>query len=114
MATFDEGNEAWGHVYSPYAQHSEATIEGNRKALTLIRDAIDRALASGKTENSESIFAADGEGYKVCVSVVTLDELEEACLPYFATYAGGMGQRLHEQELELRAKLSAQMAAKKA
>jgi len=66
----------WGHVYSQPYEHAEARIVGNRKALLLIRDAIDAVLDQSasasvvETTTKEDIFATDGEGYQVVVTAL--------------------------------------------
>ena len=56
------------HVYGQVDQHAPAEIVGNRAALTVLRDAIDAALAGdGAPEVSTSAMTADGEGFMVSV-----------------------------------------------
>lgn len=112
--TFEEDDLGWCHIYSQYANHSPALIQGNRIALKAIRDAIDRALQTGMDGHSESIFTADGEGYGVTVQIRNLKFLEGRPLPYAAPWAGGVGQREFEQELENQKQLEKQVAESKA
>lgn len=51
------------HVYGQSTWHGELTIIGNRNALTVLRDAIDAAIASGKAGTTAMV--ADGEGFAV-------------------------------------------------
>lgn len=60
----------WAHLNQPKRVHEPAIIRANRKALELLREAIDEALATrvGYCE----VFDRDGEGYKVYVQRVDL------------------------------------------
>jgi hypothetical protein len=58
------------HIYPQYQWHCEAYIVGNTEALTELRDALNRAIESGKAETTgkkDGVFVSDGEGYDVVV-----------------------------------------------
>jgi hypothetical protein len=76
----------WLHIYAQYQWHDEATIEGTRRALVNLRDAIDRALSERRDAESEA-FAADGEGYRVKVKIRSYEFLSKVPLPYTADHA---------------------------
>jgi hypothetical protein len=67
------------HVYAQSFQHDVATIKGDRKALTKLRDAINEALSVG--EGKADVFCNDGEGYEIGVFLEE-DKLEKMELPY--------------------------------
>lgn len=67
------------HVYSQAFEHCEARIVGNRKALEIVKETIERALTmpitpdemiTGYTIGKEEIFATDGEGYDIAVKLL--------------------------------------------
>lgn len=103
----------WCHIYPQYIWHGEAKIEGTRAALVVIRDAIDKALRTGMDGESETLIAADGEGYSVEVKIRNLPYLEDAPLPYYAHYAGGIGTRAYEQGVKEDREMKAQIRASK-
>lgn len=55
------------HVYGAPQWHSSVEIVGNSNALTVLRDAIDAALAEGSAK--VSVMANDGEGYAIDVQM---------------------------------------------
>jgi len=62
------------NIYGQEAWHTEARIIGNREGLEALKQTIDDALRvpDGKatTENdTEPLFASDGEGYEVIVEM---------------------------------------------
>lgn len=101
----------WCHVYAQYVWHSEAQIWGTRAALTAIRDAIDKALTTGMTAGTGSLYTTDGEGYAIQVAVRDRKYLEGRDLPYTAPFAGGVGTRMFESETESNRKMAEQIAA---
>lgn len=103
----DYRNLPWCHVYASYCQHSPVRIEGNRKALEQIKATIDTALTSGMDGQSDSLFSTDGEGYRVEVKIRNHEYLENTDLPYIAPFAGGVGARCFEQEMESRRQTAA-------
>ncbi len=109
--TMIEDPNLWCHFYAQHSQHSEARIEGTREALAAIRDAIDLALTTGHEGRYSSLYCGDGEGYAVVVNVRSYEYLREQAMPYMAPYAGGIGQSLHENELEIQRK-TAELVAK--
>lgn len=102
------------HIYPQLMEHCEAKILGNRSALKLLRDAIDRALENGVSAvageggehknpdgslvsmrsgevEDQVIFARDGEGYQVDVCVMPDDWNDdkwksEESEPYYSVY----------------------------
>ncbi len=98
-------NLKWLHVYAQYAHHSPVMIEGTRNALEELRNTIDRALATGMEATSESVYTTDGEGYGITINIRNHEYLEKQTLPYYATYAGGVGAQLHQQENEMQEKI---------
>ena len=91
-------DQPWCHIYGQNAWHSPARIEGTRKALEAIRDAVEVALENGDAETS-SLFVTDGEGFHLEVALREFDDLDGNALPYVAPYAGGIGQIGHEREI---------------
>ncbi len=75
----DQGTLAWLHIYGQPCEHFPARIVGNKKALTILKDAIEQAIAmpiNGNTElsgyiESANVFATDGEGYEVMVKLLS-------------------------------------------
>lgn len=55
----------WLHIRSQTRNHGQAEVIGTRAGLVVLRDAINAALDSGKSETTA--FASDGEGYGVFV-----------------------------------------------
>ena len=100
------------HIYPQLAEHCEAKIMGNKAALRLLRNAIDRALEYGKSAvageggehrnpdgslismregqtEDQVIFARDGEGYQVDIYVMPddwNDDRWKECEPYYEVY----------------------------
>jgi len=73
------------HCYAQHSWHTEAYISGSRDALTLLRAAIDKALADGLSECKTC--AADGECYSVYVVAMSDADAERQVVPYTADYA---------------------------
>ncbi len=80
----DNSQLPYAHVYSQAFEHCEARIVGNRKALVIIKEAIERALTmpitpdemiTGYTIGKEEIFATDGEGYDIAVKLLPDDPM---------------------------------------
>lgn len=66
----------WLHIYQPDFPHSEGRVHGTRAGLAAVRDAIDRALSTGRSALAE-VIASDGEGYGVEVEIRNRDALEK-------------------------------------
>lgn len=83
------------HIHAQIDWHSDAVIVGNRSSLKSLRDALDKALKSGK--GTAQAMVTDGEGYDVEVILrdVPWDHKQwnEALLPYSADYACGDDKR---------------------
>lgn len=60
------------HIYSQPWEHSEARVIGNDAGLRALRDTIIEALREGQAESNE-LFASDGEGYQVEVTLMPDD-----------------------------------------
>lgn len=56
---------AWLHIISQSTYHAEAEIIGTKAGLEVILSAINHALAD--RDGTETVFANDGEGYRVKV-----------------------------------------------
>lgn len=103
-------DEAWCHIYGQHSWHSPVRIQGTRKALEAIRDAIEAALETGMDGEARNLFSTDGEGYSVDVQIRNYEFLEETYLPYIAPYAGGIGAALMHHEQEVNRKFDEQVA----
>lgn len=57
---------AFLHLFPQYKWHSPARIAGTEEALIALRDALNAAIETGSAE--VSVFAHDGEGYRVEIS----------------------------------------------
>lgn len=79
------------HIFPQYAHHCEAYIAGTRSELLALRDTIDEALALGDGEMLT--FANDGEGYDVCVVMVSDDEAQQMPTAYTGDYAQDTDER---------------------
>jgi hypothetical protein len=91
--------EPWCHLYSQAFEHCEARIVGNRKALEIIKETIERALTmpitkdemiTGYTLGKECLFATDGEGYDIAIKLLpdnpmpaTIDNIWIKYRPYY-------------------------------
>ena len=69
------------HVFGAIGPHDEVVIVGTRTALTELRDAIDRALISGRSVAGLTM-TRDGEGYWPFVFCATAEQMEEVPLHY--------------------------------
>lgn len=69
----------WLHVHAQAREHSSVLIIGTKGALFTLREAIDKALASGG-EAEATVFATDGEGY--AVQIVRTNKSVMGALPY--------------------------------
>lgn len=69
------------HIYPQTSWHEEAWAVGNRAALEALRDAINRALESNKPEGV-TMFANDGEGYRVLVVPLEDSDVDTLKLAY--------------------------------
>lgn len=75
------------HVYSQGMWHDEVVIAGDRKALTKLRDSLNRALKK-KITTEMGIFSSsehmtnDGEGFHCMINLRSSKVLEKIRLPY--------------------------------
>lgn len=69
------------HIFGQPWEHAEAWISGDMEALKSLRDALTRAIESGKADSSEA-FTRDGEGYYVMVVPVSDETADKLVLPY--------------------------------
>ncbi len=74
------------HVYGQEHQHDEVYLVGDEKALKLLRDAIDQALAMGL--GATGVSAADGEGFNVHVVKHDPERMDKLSFPYKGWDAG--------------------------
>lgn len=68
------------HVYGQEQWHDDAYIVGDAASLQALRDAIDRALASGRDKCTS--FVNDGEGFDVVVIKADPAVLDRLMVPY--------------------------------
>ncbi len=85
------------HLYAQEYWHNDAHIIGTRDALITLRDVINVALKNHERESHCSVFAADGEGYRVMVGVATEQSMDTLQLPYTDTDATGEPRGVHPQ-----------------
>jgi len=63
------------NIYGQFDNHAEAKIVGNREGLRALKDLLDKVLSNTKDNsvtdsgNDDSIFASDGEGYPLTVTM---------------------------------------------
>ena len=69
------------HIYAQAQWHDDVWIVGDKEGLRLLRDAIDKALSEGKAE-SDHVFTADGEGYRVHVLSLSEEDMVSLAMPY--------------------------------
>jgi hypothetical protein len=86
------------HIYAQEYWHTDAHIIGTRDALITLRDTINKALSKHERKAHCSVFAADGEGYRVMVGVATKDSMNILQLPYVDTEATGEPRGMLAQE----------------
>lgn len=77
------------HIHAAEEPHEEAYIVGNRDALVALRDAIDRAVMSGRPEYAR-VFTADGEGFAAVV--VPMQDMTDMAVPYANAKGVGTGR----------------------
>ena len=74
------------HIYAQYCWHMDAAICGDVAGLTLLRDALNRALERGFARlpalENDAVFTADGEGYQVSIRLATAEQFGKLRLPY--------------------------------
>lgn len=70
---YTDPDAPWRHVYAQIYQHQPAIIRGNVAALTALREALDKAIATG--EATADAFAIDGEGFGILCQRVNLNGL---------------------------------------
>jgi hypothetical protein len=68
------------HIYGQHSWHGEAYIVADEKGLTLVRDAINRALAEGQAH--VGLSPADGEGFLLYVVKHDTERMDKLTLPY--------------------------------
>lgn len=69
------------HIYGQDSNHDDAHIVGDVRGLTLLKEAIEKALAEGL--GSTVATPADGEGYVIYVVRHETDRMDRLTLPYF-------------------------------
>jgi hypothetical protein len=84
-ATLDTATEAvdtanWLQIEPQYCWHSEAYIRGNASALRAFAKAL-LAAADGAAATSETIFAGDGEGYRI--EVLRVERPDDLPQPFY-------------------------------
>lgn len=67
------------HIFGQAYSHGESWIVGDYRALTNLRDALQRATVTEKPISFNS-FTSDGEGYTVIVLPLPLEVIEEQLL----------------------------------
>lgn len=85
------------HIYPQYSWHADAWIVGNRVGLQALRDAINKALETGKPKVCDA-FPCDGEGYGILVAELKDDQIQELHLPYYEQ-SGWAGKGKHPYEI---------------
>lgn len=80
------------HIYGQYTWHGEAVIVGDVAGLTVLKRAVDEALAAGS--GGASAFVTDGEGYDVIVARTDEAGMEALAHPYTDEAATGGNDRL--------------------
>ena len=78
----------WMQIYGQTYWHQPAKIYGNDLALKVLRNALNKAIETGKAEIVA--FASDGEGYELSIHSVSQEELDQ--LPLHYTQQVGRGQ----------------------
>ena len=105
------------HMFGQYDNHCEAWVLGNRAGLEILRDQIDRALASGIGRATS--YVTDGEGFDTMIICADTDWQGETWqgqrLPYttefFAASEADHPSDLPQAELlwaEVRAEIAAE------
>jgi hypothetical protein len=80
------------NVYGQEFYHSEATICGDIKGLTDLRDTIDKVLAAGENSTETTgAFSSDGEGYDLQVILLPDDKMARVTPRYHDEFAPGPG-----------------------
>lgn len=65
------------HLFGQMFEHADAYIIGNRRALELLREQIDKALQEGAVScQGCNYFQNDGEGFPLHVALATEEELK--------------------------------------
>jgi hypothetical protein len=72
------------HIYAQPFQHQEAWVVGTREGLTILRDALTKAL---ETEGPVSTVSStnDGEGYHVLIWAMPEEKAQQLRTPYTDT-----------------------------
>jgi len=89
MGSMDQNNCPYLHLYGQGGWHDDAHIVADRDGLVLLRDAINAALAADQGRVACQVFANDGEGYSVAVTVLPTAEMMGMALPYADEAASG-------------------------
>ena len=74
------------HIYGQAAHHDDVHIVGTRAGLLRLLDAINVALSGGPGQH-HPVFAADGEGYAIRVTVESEEGMADYVSPYHAPWA---------------------------
>lgn len=74
------------HIYGQEASHDDARIVGNRVALARLRDALNAMLSpygpDAPKDRYCTVYASDGEGYRVTVALCKGEEMVKMETPY--------------------------------
>jgi hypothetical protein len=74
------------HIHGQEHSHDDVFIFGDRQALKLLSEAIQKALENDSLEDFNS-YVIDGEGFKTFVTVMDDDDdWDERILPYSGKY----------------------------
>lgn len=68
------------HIWQQLMWHCNGYIIGNKEGLLKLKEAIDKAINSGKSE--AETFASDGEGYNIKVICIEDEETEYLAVSY--------------------------------
>lgn len=99
------------HIFGQMFWHADAYIIGNRRALELLREQIDKTLQDGTiTYDGCNYFQNDGEGFPLHIALATEEELKglssayhdpEICQDWNGTSADEIiAARLKERDLD--------------
>lgn len=72
------------HLWQPLMWHCDQNIVGNKEGLTLLKDALQKAIDTGK--GVAEAFISDGEGHDVIIQCVK--EIDLLAVPYTDECAG--------------------------
>lgn len=87
----NKDNIALVHVHGQKAWHDDVYIVGNRAGLTVLHDAVNRALNNPDETASTEAFVSDGEGFELVIihndQPWQSDSWRRAAVPYTEEYA---------------------------